>query len=55
MMYNPPKGKDMKKPFDNLENSDAKKSFSSTENSVKPFAKDTNRTRRSMKKPAGKK
>jgi hypothetical protein len=55
MMYNPPKGKDMKKPFDKRENTDTKKSFAKTEKSVKPVAKDTNKTRRSMKKPTGRK
>ncbi len=47
MMYDPPKkGKDMKKPFDKREKADTKKSFSKTEKSVKPVAKDTNMTRR---------
>lgn len=52
MMYNPPKkGKDMKKPFDKRERADTKKSFANTEKSVKPVAKDTNKTRRKMVKP----
>jgi len=52
MMYNPPKkGKDMKKPFDKRENKDTKKSFGKTNKSVKPVAKDTNKTRRARKKP----
>lgn len=50
-MYNPPKGKDMKKPFDKRENKDKKKAFANTEKSVKPVAKDTNKTRRKMVKP----
>jgi hypothetical protein len=52
MMYDPPKrGKDMKKAFDKRENKDTKKSFSKTEKSVKPVAKDTNKTRRKQVKP----
>jgi hypothetical protein len=47
MMYNPPKkGKDMKKPFDEREKGNTKKSFSKTEKSVDAVAKDTNKTRR---------
>jgi hypothetical protein len=47
MMTNPPKkGKDMKKPLDKLEDKDTKKSFARTEKSVKPVAKDTNKTQR---------
>jgi hypothetical protein len=41
----------MKKPYDKRENADAKKSFMKTDKSVKPVAKDTNKTRRKMKKP----
>lgn len=41
----------MKKAFDKRENKDTKKSFSKTEKSVKPVAKDTNKTRRKQVKP----
>jgi hypothetical protein len=52
MMYNnSPKGKDMKKSFDKRESKNAKKSFNKTAKSVKPVAKDKNKTRRVRIKP----
>lgn len=39
-------------PFNKREEKDNKKAFAKTEKSVKPVAKDTNKTRRKMKKPA---
>lgn len=42
-------------PFDKKEAKNDKKSFARTEKTVKPVAKDTNKTRRKMSKPLGKK
>lgn len=42
-------------PFNKREVKNEKKAFARTEKSVKPVAKDTNKTRRDMKKPIGKK
>ncbi len=38
-------------PYNKREEKNAKKSFSKTEKAVKSVAKDTNKTRRKMKKP----
>lgn len=38
-------------PMNRREDKDAKKAFARTESSVKPVAKDTNKTRRKMVKP----
>lgn len=38
-------------PYDKREVKDKKKAFSNTSKTVKPVAKDTNKTRRSMKTP----
>lgn len=38
-------------PFNKREEKDAKKAFAETEKTVKPVAKDTNKTRRKIKKP----
>lgn len=42
-------------PYNKREEKDDKKAIASTERSVKPVAKDTNKTRRKMKKPTSKK
>lgn len=42
-------------PFDRREQKDMKKAFSKTERTVKPVAKDTNKTRRKMVKPTRRK
>lgn len=39
------------KPYDQLEVKNEKKAFSKTKKTVKPVAKDTNKTRRKMVKP----
>lgn len=41
-------------PANKREVKNEKKAFAKTEKSVKPVAKDTNKTRRSMKNPMGK-
>jgi hypothetical protein len=38
-------------PYDKREQKDDKKAFSKTEKTIKPVAKDTNKTRRKVKKP----
>lgn len=46
------KGKSLdKNPYDRHEEKSMKKAFKSVEKSVKPVAKDTNKTRRKMVKP----
>lgn len=40
-------------PFNRREDENAKKAFARTEKTVKPVAKDTNKTRRKMVKPTG--
>lgn len=45
------KGRGNVNPYNKRQVKNAKKAFAKTEKSVKPVAKDTNKTRRKMKKP----
>ena len=45
------KGKSMESPYNKRERKDDKKAYKAVEKSVKPVAKDTNKTRRKMEKP----
>jgi hypothetical protein len=50
----PVKNRAVKNPYDRHEERVTEKAFKSVEKSVKPVAKDTNKTRRVMKKPTSK-